>query len=211
MKTLNSVALVISKIFEIVCWVGVVALILGLVFCLAIPKNAVLGVADAIASDPELAAEIDRELASDPDFAKLFSVEFGIRSIAAMAEEYLPRLRTGGSVGCLGGAILTALMAMIFRNVYLIVKTTKGETWFAQGSTPFQPNVIRMLREIGIFSIAVPVLNLILNIVLQAILGPEVIVIGVNLLGILLGLLVLWLTQAFTYGAQLEQDAEGLI
>ena len=44
-----------------------------------------------------------------------------------------------------------ALMAMVFRNVYLIFKTAEGKTWFSKGATPFQPDIVRMVREIGIF------------------------------------------------------------
>lgn len=115
------------------------------------------------------------------------------------------------AVFAFAGILLFGLMAMVFRIVYLIVKTTEGETWFSAGASPFQPDVIRMLREIGFFSIAVPVVGIVMSIVGRLVVGPEFAETSVDFGGIFMGLLVLWLTQAFTYGAELERDAEGLI
>ncbi len=55
------------------------------------------------------------------------------------------------------GFFFCSLMGMVFRNIYLILRTAKGKTWFAKGDTPFQNDIVRMVREIGIFHIGVPV------------------------------------------------------
>lgn len=109
----------------------------------------------------------------------------------------------------LGSAIMLALMAMIFRNVYLILKTAKGKTWFAKGNTPFQQNIVRMFREIGIFFIAVSVMSIISEIVVNLV-GGEL-TNGFNYLSCFIGLVFLCISQFFNYGTRLEKDLDGLV
>ncbi len=106
-------------------------------------------------------------------------------------------------------AIVVALMAMIFRNVYLILKTAKGKTWFAKGDTPFQQNIVRMFREIGIFFIAVSVMSIISEIVV-CLVGGEL-TSGFNYLSCFIGLVFLCISQFFNYGTRLEKDLDGLV
>ena len=68
-----------------------------------------------------------------------------------------------------------------------------------------------MMREIGIFSIAVPVLGLIMSPVMRIVLGVDAVEISVDMNGIFMGIIVLCLTQFFVHGAQLEEDVEGLL
>lgn len=119
-------------------------------------------------------------------------------------------LRTGMLIlFTFGSTIVLTLMAMIFRNVYLILKTAKGKTWFAKGNTPFQNNIVRMFREIGIFFIAISVLSLISEIILN-ITGSEINT-GFNYLSCFMGLVFLCISQFFNYGTRLEQDLDGLV
>ena len=106
------------------------------------------------------------------------------------------------------------LMAMVFRNVYLIFKTAQGKTKFSKGVTPFQPDIIRMIREIGIFCLAIPVVQLIMSLIARFVLSttqaPEIAV-SLDFTGIFFGLVVLCLSQFFAYGAKLQEDTEGLV
>lgn len=105
-------------------------------------------------------------------------------------------------------AIVLSLMAMIFRNVYLILKTAEGKTWFARGNTPFQQDIVRMFREIGIFFIGVSVMSL-ASVAFVSFLGgkPD----GFNYLSCFTGLVFLCVSQFFNYGANLEKDLDGLV
>ena len=109
----------------------------------------------------------------------------------------------------IGSAITLGLMAMIFRNVYLILKTAKGKTWFANGDTPFQQNIVRMFREIGIFFIAVSVMSIISEIIVNLV-GGEL-TDGFNYLSCFIGLVFLCISQFFNYGTRLEKDLDGLV
>lgn len=104
----------------------------------------------------------------------------------------------------IGAVIIFVLMAMIFRNLYLIIKKSEG-------TTPFQKDNIRMLKEIGIFSIAIPVVGLIMSTVIRLTVGVEATEISLNLDGFIMGIIVLCLTQFFVHGAELEKDVEGLL
>lgn len=109
----------------------------------------------------------------------------------------------------LGSVVVLSLMAMIFRNVYLILKTAKGQTWFAKGNTPFQKNIVRMFREIGIFFISVSVMTIISEIVVN-LTGGELSN-GFNYLSYFIGLVFLCISEFFNYGTRLEKDLDGLV
>jgi len=102
-----------------------------------------------------------------------------------------------------------SLMAMVFRNAYLILKTADGKTWFSQGNTPFQSNVVRMIREMGIFLILICVVNLSLSIVLQAL--GIVRESSVEFSMVPIGCLLIALSMYFQYGVSLQKDVDGLI
>lgn len=109
----------------------------------------------------------------------------------------------------LGSALVMLLMAMIFRNVYLILKTAQGKTWFAKGSTPFQKNIVRMFREIGIFFITISIMSLISEIIVN-LTGGELTT-GFNYLSCFIGLVFLCISQFFNYGSRLEKELDGLV
>ncbi len=188
MKALNKATKILARILEICHWVGAGIMAVLFVCCLVAKDLAVQMIAGDLGEEDVLYG-----------FHFTLTNAAGDLSLPAMA------------VFAFAGVLLLGLMAMVFRNVYLIIKTSEGETWFSQGATPFQPDVVRMLREIGIFTIAVPVVELVMSIAGRIVVGPEFAETSVDLRGFVLGFLVLWLTQAFTYGASLEKDAEGLI
>ena len=104
----------------------------------------------------------------------------------------------------IGSVVIFALVAMVFRNIYLIIKKTES-------ATPFNKDNIRMLREIGIFSIAIPVIGLIMSTIIRLVVGVDAVEVSVSLNGFVMGIIVLWLTQFFAYGAELEKDVDGLL
>lgn len=99
------------------------------------------------------------------------------------------------------GIISAGLTAMIFRNIYLILKKER----------PFCSNNVRMVREIGIFAISQPIVGIILSIIGSLIVSADELDIAVNVSGIVFGIAMLCLSQYFAYGAELEKDVEGLV
>ncbi len=104
----------------------------------------------------------------------------------------------------IGAVIILALMAMVFRNLYLIFKKSETET-------PFHKDNIRRFKEIGIFSIAIPVIGIIMSAVVRLVIGVDAAEISVNQGGIFMGIIVLCLTRFFIHGAKLENDVDGLL
>lgn len=100
--------------------------------------------------------------------------------------------------------VLPSLMAMIFHDLYLIIKK-------AEGGTLFQPDNLRLLREIGIFAIAIPLVGLALSTVSRLALGVDAVETSVQMQGFSMGIVVLCLTQFFARGIELERDVEGLV
>ena len=109
------------------------------------------------------------------------------------------------------GIIVCGLTAMIFRNIYLIFKTTNGKTKFSKGTTPFQPENVRMLREIGIFAILIPAVEFICDVITKIIVGVDFVESSISITGIVLGIAVLCLSQFFVYGMELQRDSDGLL
>lgn len=104
--------------------------------------------------------------------------------------------------------IILSLMAMVFRNVNLILKTTLGKTKFSKGQTPFQKDNTRMVREIGIFFISVPVISFVMSVIARAVLGVDNAEISVDFQNLIIGIIVLCLSQSFAYGNELQDQAD---
>lgn len=185
MKGIVGIAKIVTKIAEVFHWVGVVLMAAATVCSLAAPEwvKYFVGIN-----------------AKECCGAELNVYEFEI--IASMKNGAVD-MKTVFLFG-IGAVIILSLMAMVFRNLYLIIKK-------AEGSTPFQADNIRMLKEIGIFSIAIPVVGLIMSIVCRLVLGTDAVEISVNAYGLSMGIIVLCLTQFFIHGAQLEKDVDGLL
>lgn len=107
-------------------------------------------------------------------------------------------------LGIAAGVVILSLMAMVFRNAHLILKKS-GQ------STPFQPDIIRMLREIGIFYLSIPLIGLAISTLVRLLAGVDGVELSVDLGSAMTGLLVLCLTQFFAHGMELERDLDGLM
>ncbi len=104
--------------------------------------------------------------------------------------------------------IILSLMAMVFRNVNLILKTTLGKTKFSKGQTPFQKDNTRMVREIGIFFISVSIVSFIMSIIARAVLGVDNAEMSVDFQNLIIGIIALCLSQSFAYGNELQDQAD---
>ena len=96
------------------------------------------------------------------------------------------------------------VVAMIFRNLHLIFKK-------AESSTPFTKDNVRMMREIGIFSIAIPFIGFIVSLITRLVCGIDFVEISLDMGGISMGCIVLCFSQFFAHGVELENDVNGLL
>lgn len=181
MKGLDKAAKILTKICEVAHWIGAVSMVVGLVLTIVMGEGAIVG-------DPGAAGTT----VSSYGFELQVVSDAGVLNMGAVR------------VFLVGGAIIMALMAMVFRNVYLILKNSEN-------TTPFQPDNVRMVREIGIFLIAVPVVGLIMSVAARLILGVDAVESGVNMGSVAVGLVVLVLSRVFARGMELEADVDGLV
>lgn len=191
MKKLNTFAVVLSKILEVLHWIGAAVMASLLVITITM--------SDYLSSTLPSPVPEYGTIASTYGFEVNTTNADGTLNIAAI------------TVFFIGAFIILSLMAMVFRNAYLVLRTAQGKTKFSQGSTPFQEHIVRMVREIGIFFMLIPVVSLILSIIARFVVGVENTEIVVNIQGFITGILILCLSQIFSYGTELQSDVDGLV
>lgn len=188
-KGLNRTLSVISKIMEIVHWIG--AALGVLLFGISLADN-------------EFVAEIVAE-----DGANFTSYGFDVNALTQTGDVSYFAV----SMFFIGITITFVLMALIFRNLDIILNTIAGKNKKAESTSPFQKDVVRRVREIGIFSIAMPAVGLVIKTIINIVcaINGSFIEASVSLDGVVVGLVCLCLTQIFTYGAKLEEEVDGLL
>lgn len=190
MKVCNQLALSVSKVLEVLHWVGTAA--------------AVALLACSLAVGDWLGTVLERMLGAG---AEVSVYGFGLKLVGADGG-VIPGAVTLFAVAAI---LILPLMAMVFRNVWLSLRTMAGKTWFSKGQTPFQKDVVRMVREMGIFLISVPVVAVLASLIARLALGPDGLEASVRFGSLVTGILVLCLSQVFSYGQEIQADVDGLL
>ena len=187
-KGLNRTLSVISKIAEIAAWIGVVA---GLI-------------AFAGSFNKDVAQEI---VAGKSEMMQSVGFELGVITNTGAINYFAL------SMYYLGTVIAFVLIALIFRNLDIILHTISGRYEKAESSSPFQKDVVKRVKRIGILSIAMPVFSFALTSIVYVVslINGTPVSVSVSLEGVIIGLVCLCLTQIFSYGAQLEEEVDGLL
>lgn len=185
MKGMSTAAKIITKILEVFHWVGA-ALMAAAAVCAAVAPQYIGYFVDFDAKEC-CGAELS---------VYGFEVSLPVTDGAVDMTAFL--------LFGIGAVIILALMAMVFRNLSLIFR--KSET-----GSPFQKDNIRMMKEIGIFCIAVPVIGFLMSTVIRLVTGVDTVELSLDMGGIFMGIIVLCLTQYFIHGAELENDVAGLV
>lgn len=185
MKHMNKLAKIVAKILEVFHWVGVALMAAATICSVVAPKW--IGYFVSLDAKECCGAELS---------------VYGFEVQCAVADGNVDM--TTFLLFGIGAILILSLMAMVFRNLYLIFKKSEN-------ATPFQKDNIRMLKEIGIFSISVPVVGFIMSIIMRLVIGVDAVETSVQQSGIFMGIIVLCLTQYFIYGADLEKDVDGLL
>ena len=185
MKRINKLGKIITKILEVFHWVGAVLMVAATVCSVAAPN----WVKYFVGFD-----------AKECCGANLEVYGFEVNAPVVNGNTDMTSFMLFG----IGAVIILTVMAMVFRNLHLIFKKSEN-------GTPFQKNNIRMMKEIGIFAIVVPVIGFIMSVIVRLVTGVETAEISIDMGGIFMGIIVLCLTQYFVHGADLEKDVDGLL
>ncbi|MBR1968812.1 MAG: DUF2975 domain-containing protein [Clostridia bacterium] len=185
MKGVNKIGMIITKILEVFHWVGA-ALMLGATICSVAAQDFV-----------KYFVSFDAKECCGANLT-VYGFEVNAPVVKGSVET------TSFFIFGIGAVIILAVMAMVFRNLYLIFKNSEN-------ATPFQKDNVRLVREIGIFAIAVPVIGFIMSVIVRMVIGVERAEISIDMSGILMGIIILCLTQFFAHGVALEKDVDGLL
>lgn len=185
MKGLNTLGKVITKILEVFHWVGAALMTAATVCSFAAPK----WVGKFVSFD-----------AKDCCGAELDVYGFVVNAPVTDGKVDTASFLIFG----IGAVIILAVMAMVFRNLNLIFKKSEN-------TTPFHKDNVRLMREIGIFTIAIPIVGFIMSVIVRLVTGVETAEISIDFGGIFMGIIVLCLTQFFAHGVELEKDVDGLL
>ncbi len=185
MKGLNKLGKVITKILEVFHWVGI-ALMFAATICSFVAPN---WIGYFVGFDAKECCGANLEIYG-----------FEINAPVSDGKVDLSSFLIFG----IGAIVILAVMAMVFRNLHLIFKKSEN-------STPFQKDNVRMMREIGIFTIAIPVIGFIMSVIARLVMGSDVAEISIDMGGIFMGIVVLCFTQFFAHGVELENDVDGLV
>ena len=185
MKKLNTLGKVITKILEVFHWVGVALMIAAVICSIAAPN----WIGYFVGFDAKECCGANLEIYG-----------FEINAPVSDGKVDLSSFLIFG----IGAIVILAVMAMVFRNLHLIFKKSEN-------STPFQKDNVRMMREIGFFTIAIPVIGFIMSVIARLVMGSDVAEISIDMGGIFMGIVVLCFTQFFAHGVELENDVDGLV
>lgn len=187
-KGFNITLSVLSKIAEVVLWIGAVCGIVGAVGCVV---------------DTQGARKLVHEI------GELENTAFSMDVLSNTGEVNTFALSTF----FVGTVITMVLTALIFRNIYNILSAIAGRNKHTKSTSPFQKDIVRMVKEIGIFSISIPVVGIIISTIVMAVslINSYEVEVSVSLNSIFIGLICFSLVQIFTYGAKLEEEVDGLV
>lgn len=180
MNKLNKVAKVLAKICEVSCWI-IEVLIIILFIILVSMKDIALEFIQSGLDNGDLTIATTNFNIMDGN---------GELSVSAIV------------VALVCGMIAFVLISMMFRNVYLIFKRCEIES-------PFTNDNVKRVCKIGIYAIAIPIIEIIVSLV-GLFIGCDGGVV-VNTFAIVFGILMLCLSQIFAYGAGLEREVDGLV
>ena len=185
MKSINKLGTVVTKIMEVFHWVGAVLMLAATICLVAAPK----WVEKFVSYDGKECCGANLEVYG-----------FEVNAPYANGKADMKHFLLFG----IGAVLILIVMAMIFRNLHLIFKKSEKDT-------PFQKDNIRMMKEIGIFAIAVPVIGFIMSVIIRLVTNVDFAEISIDMGGIFMGIIVLCLTRFFVHGANLEKDVDGLL
>lgn len=182
MKGIDKVAKVVTKVIEIVHYVAAGILAATTICSLAAPQY--------------LHHFVEFEPTGDQIVLSAYSFEVITPSLNG-----LPDLTVFSLYG-FGAVVIFILIALIFHNLYSVIEKSEG-------TTPFQMDNVRKLKWVGIFSIIIPVVGFVMGSVIKLVVGVDAVEVSGGMDGLIMGIIVLCLTQFFAHGVELEDEMEG--
>ena len=180
-STLIRTSMRLSKLLEVLHWVGVGATVVIIILCFAAP--------DFLANEGVLA---DHPYLSIGGFSVSLYDANGNYDVTSLTMFSFAALQ------------VFALMALILRNVSCILRNTYG-------GTPFTTENVRRMKMVGIFTMAIAAAGVTVGCVATLVFELYTSDLSVDYYSLIIGLVILCLTQVFARGVKLEEDVDGLV
>lgn len=193
MKTYSSilgrVGTILAKLIEIAFWIGTVGLLVAWIMALFFPAQIADGTLVSVSGTTEPLS--------------FMGLDAGAVSLKTLGRALC--------FLCPAGAILCVLYAMIFRNIYAILKFLHAEKGlaFSSENSPFRLEIAHRVQKIGLFAIAIPLFSLLGQAVLYAV-GLST-AMDLNMSQLAMGLAVLYLASVFQYGVKLQSEIDEVV
>ncbi len=177
-------AKVAMKILEVGHWVATALMTLTAVFAALAPSllKYVISI-DAAGEGPRLSA---------------YGLEINVSNGAGGVDNTVLCLFAVGSV------LLFTVVALIFRNLYNIIKDSEK-------TTPFSDLNVKRLKRISTLALLVPVISFIMTVIINLVFGDGAADIHMDQSGAVLAVIIMCLAEYFARGAELEKDVDGLV
>lgn len=177
-------AIVVTKIIEVLYIIASAALLLGIILVLT--------------GRTSLMVEPGRPI----------SVEiWGMTFAPSNVELYAPggEVNLAGLVICMVyGSVIAGLFALGFHNIHKVLSRSQEET-------PFRWDNVRLLRRSGFLFLGTIIVESVFGLIALIFTRYMSISIDMELNGVIIGILVLCLSQIFAQGVQMQEDIDGLV
>ena len=118
---------------------------------------------------------------------------------------------TTNTIFYLTSTIIYLIVALIFTNLFLLFRTAAGKTKKSIGETPFQPEIINILKRINVLIFAIPVVEIILMLLCRLVSTANIARVTIRFDGLVVAFIILALSHFFTYGMEIQNDVDGLV
>ncbi len=180
---LRNVTAVMAKIIEVLGWFGTACIAIG----------------------SALIVIFNDEIVESYNSGVMEANNASLNVTGGTTEQFMQMVEEGnGAYFFIPFLVVCVLSTLIFRNIYNIFKKSNTESPFAESN-------IKRIKNIGIYAIAIPVCKIVLYAIFAALSHSSQFYFSISLSEVVFGLVALCLSQYFAYGAQLENDVEGLL
>ena len=166
----------VSKILEIICWMGVAALLFSVITGIFNPQW------------------MTQNMFADSGLT-MNGVEVHLNENATLASIIIILL---------GGVAGFVTLGILFHNMHKVLTCAVQGEYFTAGN-------ITRIERIGWLSILMPIIGFVTSLLAKLFGGPDALEISIDLTGLVMGILVLCLSQFFAHGVKLENDVDGLV
>ena len=218
---IGKAGLIITRIYQVCLWIGIVACILSGIVLSFIPDDMIAihmeHKATVEVNMPEIAGTLTENGKSNTTWGdvesslKVDGMEYGVVDVRQTEKGVEIEADTDAYTIHFRSIANTVFLAAVYGVVCLVVMHFVGVVCkkFKECDTPFSDDIVTALRNLAISLIPMTVFSTLTESVMNSIITGNVnIVLGVDLTTVLMILLIILLYMIFRYGTMLQQESD---